>query len=139
MKSTGYPTGDVQGSSTPRLSEETKDAVRRAVGVLEEQAQKEKSEAVKTWARNLCRELLARITTGVVLLVLLVGCESRSDELRTLDSSGFSNASLGDFAFFKCGRDDDQGGREFTATNSAGKRVSGFVCCGMTKGCTVRF
>jgi hypothetical protein len=47
-----------------RLSEETKDAVRRAVGVLEEQAAKEKSEAVKTWTRNLCRELLARITTA---------------------------------------------------------------------------
>jgi hypothetical protein len=69
----------------------------------------------------------------------LLGCETDEDEAReTLEKSGFSDISTGDSTFYGCGHGDKMG-REFRAKNVAGKVVTGIVCCGQWKSCTVRF
>lgn len=73
------------------------------------------------------------------VLVMLSGCTDDSNTRRTLEDAGYSNISTGDYSWWTCG-DDDTFATQFTATNPAGKRVSGTVCCGwLTKGCTIRF
>ncbi len=57
---------------------------------------------------------------------------------RTLKAHGFSNIETTGYAL-GCS-DSDTFATGFVATNSAGQRVSGTVCCGvLVKGCTVRF
>jgi hypothetical protein len=56
----------------------------------------------------------------------------------SLASAGYSDISLQGVSFFGCG-DDDSLSREFTATNPQGARVSGVLCCGIFKACTIRF
>lgn len=69
----------------------------------------------------------------------LMGCLTDDDRTRsTLQASGFSNVQPQGYSFFGCG-DDDTFSTKFTATNPAGQQVSGVVCCGIGKGCTVRF
>lgn len=72
------------------------------------------------------------------LLVFLAACEEDERFRKTLDESGYTNVKLTGYAPFACGKDDDYGSK-FEATNPAGKRVKGAVCCGFLKGCTVRF
>lgn len=83
------------------------------------------------------------LVLGIILVVLIVAfatavTTSADEAHQTLSSAGFTDVVVGDWAFFACGRDDKRG-REFTATNPAGKHVSGVVCCGILKSCTVRF
>lgn len=74
-----------------------------------------------------------------VMSLALFGCETNEDEAReTLEKSGFSDISTGDSTFYGCGHGDKMG-REFRAKNVAGKVVTGIVCCGQWKSCTVRF
>ena len=56
----------------------------------------------------------------------------------SLASAGYSDISLQGVSFFGCG-DDDTLSREFTAINLQGARVSGVLCCGVFKSCTIRF
>jgi hypothetical protein len=51
---------------------------------------------------------------------------------------GFTNVQTHGYAFWGCSKDDDFS-TKFTATNTAGKQVSGVVCGGLLKGQTVRF
>jgi hypothetical protein len=77
----------------------------------------------------------------VILLVFALAptaCVDRDDTRTTLDAAGYTDITTGDYAWFECGRDDTYATR-FTARNPAGKRVSGTVCCGLMKGCTIRF
>ena len=73
-------------------------------------------------------------------LLALAGCETTPDEAAdTLDKAGFTNIKTGDSVWFGCDSKGDKMGREFTATNSNGRQVSGVVCCGTWKRCTIRF
>ena len=80
-----------------------------------------------------------RMWTGVLLL-LLSGCLiDAASTVRTLEDSGFSNVQITGYSWWVCGEHDTYH-TGFVATNPAGRRVSGTVCCGwLTKGCTVRF
>lgn len=66
------------------------------------------------------------------------GCGVGENGRNAIESQGFTDIKIGDYAWFGCGRDDTYQSH-FTAKNSNGKSVSGIVCCGILKGCTVRF
>lgn len=75
----------------------------------------------------------------VALLLFVAGCTSPDNTERTLTDSGYSDVQVGGYAWLTCGNDDTFA-TKFTATNPAGKTVSGAVCCGwFGKGCTIRF
>jgi hypothetical protein len=77
---------------------------------------------------------------AAIALVLLSACTSPADMHSAVESMGFTDVvMLDDYPWFACGDDDWMNG-PFRATNAAGKRVKGVICCGMaTKVCTVRF
>lgn len=77
---------------------------------------------------------------ALVAVVGLSGCEDGPARgLNAIESQGFSDVTLGDYAWLGCGREDDLVRKHFTAKNVRGQRVEGLVCCGLGKGCTVRF
>jgi hypothetical protein len=77
------------------------------------------------------------ICIAMVLTAACVGTDNDGSR-RTLDAAGYSNIELTGYKWYGCGQDDSYH-TAFSATNPAGKRVSGVVCCGMMKGCTIRF
>jgi hypothetical protein len=79
--------------------------------------------------------IVAAILVGLVLCVR--GCEDRESAARTLKAAGFTDVELGPWQFAACG--DDPLNNSFKATNPRGVRVSGVVCCGVFKRCTVRY
>jgi hypothetical protein len=69
----------------------------------------------------------------------LIGFTCPNDAARTLRSSGYGQVELDGWAGpFACGKGDTYA-NSFTAQNPRGDQVSGVVCCGIFKGCTVRF
>ena len=81
---------------------------------------------------------MKRLTLALALLV--ASCASAADRRSALESLGFTDVELGDLPWFQCGRDDDLlQSATFRARNVRGQLVSGVVCCGAFKGCTVRF
>lgn len=81
---------------------------------------------------------MSKIAKIAFAAVLLSACTAEADTVRTLKASGYSNISTTGFEMFACGEHDNFS-TGFTATNPAGQRVSGVVCCGLLKSCTVRF
>lgn len=85
-----------------------------------------------------------RVKFAVALILVFVfafmaGCHTSSDStLQTLQKSGFTAITVGGLAPWTCGAD-DMAGRSFVAKNPQGMLVEGVVCCGLLKGCTVRF
>ncbi|CAB4196704.1 hypothetical protein UFOVP1290_224 [uncultured Caudovirales phage] len=75
---------------------------------------------------------------AILFAFTLCGCTNESDSRRTLDNSGFTDIKLHGYAWFACDKN-DLFHTEFTAKNPNGKVVSGVVCCGILKSCTVRF
>jgi hypothetical protein len=57
---------------------------------------------------------------------------------KALQSMGFTNIQLTGYEFTSCSKEDELN-TGFTATNAQGQSVSGVVCCGWLKDCTVRF
>ena len=58
---------------------------------------------------------------------------------KALTAAGFSDTKLGeDHVIFACGNS-DVSALAFEATNPRGEPVSGVVCCGWWKNCTIRF
>jgi hypothetical protein len=83
--------------------------------------------------------LIALAIIAIISIRYIMG--DRTDPERskaTLEAQGFSDISTGKFNWKSCG-DSDYYATEFTATNTIGKRVSGVVCCGYYKSCTIRF
>ena len=74
----------------------------------------------------------------IAAALLLCACTNETDSMRTLRSSGFRDVRLTGWAPLTCS-DKDTFSTGFEATNPAGERVSGVVCCGILKNCTVRF
>lgn len=89
-------------------------------------------------------------TLTIIAMMMLVGCEGeyRSERVETpretdvhaaLRKSGYSKIQEGGFPFpGTCSSGDDYG-INFKAVNPVGSPVEGVVCCGIFKGCTVRF
>jgi len=74
----------------------------------------------------------------IVLLAVFAGCTSVDRTKETLEKSGYHDIHVGGFAPFSCG-EDDTFRTKFRATNPTEQKVEGVVCCGVLKGCTVRF
>ena len=87
-------------------------------------------------------QLVFTVVAMVVILGGLAICNSSTDiddrALGVLDAAGFSQVELEGIAWLSCG-EHDTFSRKFSATNPRGRRVSGVVCCGYSKMCTVRF
>lgn len=82
--------------------------------------------------------VIALLVIGIIA-AMDAGCGAGEDGKAALEADGFTNVELGERAWWGCARDDSFNSH-FTATNPAGKRVEGLVCCGsLGKGCTVRF
>lgn len=81
------------------------------------------------------------IASGFIVALSRGGSSLSTDPERTrntLENQGFTDIQIGEYKFGACG-EDDYYSTGFTATNPIGNRVSGVVCCGTFKGCTVRF
>lgn len=76
----------------------------------------------------------------LILLLIVSGCmcTTESGTIETLHKAGFTDVQTDGYAFFACSEDDTFATR-FVATNPAGQRVGGAVCCGLMKNCTIRF
>lgn len=75
----------------------------------------------------------------VALALIAAGCTNKPDAIRTLHSAGFKDVETTGYSWFACGQDDTSH-TGFIATNPAGERVTGTVCCGLIfKACTIRF
>ncbi len=70
--------------------------------------------------------------------LMFVACTDDDRTISTLKASGFTGISVGGYGAFDCGKDDTYA-TKFTAMNPQGMVVSGTVCCGFWKSCTVRF
>ena len=83
---------------------------------------------------------------GIVIGVVLATCVSTNmvkvgDQraLETLQAAGYRDALLGGADALACG--ENESSRHFAATNAAGTRAEGTICCGLTgagKACTLR-
>jgi hypothetical protein len=85
--------------------------------------------------------LLATATVVVIFGLITATCgvaTRQSEARRTVERSGLSDVKAGGLNFWECGQN-DKIGRDFTATNTQGARVSGVVCCGYWKSCTIRW
>lgn len=74
---------------------------------------------------------------GIIGLQVMTWTNPESTR-RTLEAAGFTNIEVGGHGWFACSSSDSYS-TEFTAHNSRGEMVSGVVCCGLLKNCTVRF
>ena len=74
----------------------------------------------------------------VVIMNILWGCTAPDKSTRILEEQGFTNVEITGYSLFSCGQDDTFS-TGFRATNPAGRKIDGTVCCGVMKGCTVRF
>jgi hypothetical protein len=79
-----------------------------------------------------------KLISVLVVLLAILACTDENATRETLRKSGYTKIQTTGYSFFECG-EGDTFHTGFTATNPAGERVSGTVCCGILKGCTVRF
>lgn len=74
----------------------------------------------------------------VIVPLAMRSCTDADRTVSTLEAQGFTEVEPGGYTYFGCGHG-DVFHTEFTATNANGNAVSGIVCCGWLKSCTVRF
>lgn len=75
----------------------------------------------------------------VIVAQLIIGCGDPTPRMmEALRSSGYTDATITGEARWQCG-DGDVFHKSFTAKNANGLMVSGVVCCGWSKLCTIRF
>lgn len=82
------------------------------------------------------------VVYGAIVLIgvgITVGMYASDDsEIGALESQGLTDVHVGGWAPMACS-DSDTTSKHFTAKNANGQRVKGVVCCGVFKGCTVRW
>lgn len=79
------------------------------------------------------------IATFIIVLGLASNsCTDEQSSREALDNAGFSDIRFTGYDFAACGKDDSFS-TGFNAKNPNGKYVSGTVCCGLFKRCTIRF
>lgn len=85
------------------------------------------------------KQVRRSVRAHTFLALLALGCEPSNDQaLRTLRAHGFADIELTGYSYWSCS-DSDSFNTGFRATNAKGIPVSGVVCCGWLKACTVRF
>ncbi len=77
-------------------------------------------------------------TIVLVLALLLASCTNETRSRAALLDAGFTDIELTGWDVFACS-EDDTFSTGFTAKNPQGRAVSGTVCCGAMKGCTIRW
>jgi hypothetical protein len=85
-------------------------------------------------------QIIRNIGASILLLVCVseLGCTDNEGSMRALQGNGFTDIRLTGYEWLGCGRDDSYS-TGFYAKNPNGVYVSGVVCCGTFKSCTVRF
>lgn len=73
----------------------------------------------------------------LVLLALTSCMTDAPRSRRVLEESGFTEIQIGGYAWSECAKGDDYH-TEFSAKGPSGHAVTGAVCCGVWKSCTVR-
>lgn len=73
----------------------------------------------------------------IALCFVLSACTSPEHSEVVLESAGFTRIQMGGYAFWGCGSGDTFHTR-FRAAGPTGKKVTGVVCCGIAKSCTIR-
>lgn len=73
----------------------------------------------------------------LLLLTLVAGCTDEPRSRRVLEEAGYSSIQITGYAFGECSDSDDYH-TEFSAKGPTGKSVTGAVCCGIVKSCTIR-
>jgi hypothetical protein len=73
----------------------------------------------------------------MILLALLLGCTDPDHTKDVLMRQGYTEIRTGGYAAFSCGEGDTYATR-FSAKGPTGLPVTGAVCCGLVKNCTVR-
>lgn len=81
---------------------------------------------------------MKKLIAVMMVNAALVGCSDEVASRETLRKSGFTDIEITGYKWNACGEDDTYS-TGFIATNPTGQRVSGVVCCGIMKACTVRF
>jgi hypothetical protein len=85
---------------------------------------------------------VALLSCAMVCLVafasVCIGCTDDSSTRKTLQNAGYTDIQTTGYSMFSCS-DSDTFSTGFTAKNPKGVRVSGVVCCGLLKSCTIRF
>lgn len=71
------------------------------------------------------------------LFILLTACTDAPRSMRVLEDAGYTDVQLTGYDAWACS-DSDNYSTGFTAKGPTGRRVSGAVCCGFTKNCTIR-
>lgn len=74
----------------------------------------------------------------VGLALLSMSCTDEEGSHRALKNSGFTDIEFTGYSPFACSKDDNFS-TGFRAKNPRGQMVSGTVCCGILKDCTIRF
>jgi len=87
----------------------------------------------------------AKIWVIVLLVIIAISITvkvsmytSDSAEIKALQSQGFKSIDVGGWALWGCS-DSDATSKHFTAINANNKQVSGVICCGYFKRCTIRW
>ncbi len=74
----------------------------------------------------------------IALALLCLSCTDDDRTIQTLNNAGFTDIETTGYEFFDCS-EDDTFKTGFKAKNINGMPVSGTVCCGMMKNCTIRY
>ncbi len=78
------------------------------------------------------------VAVVLVLAILMMGCTDTPKSTKLLKSQGYTKIYITGYPAVGCG-EYDFWKTGFTAISPSGKRVTGIVCEGVTKGQTIRF
>lgn len=74
----------------------------------------------------------------IVFALLISGCSSHNDAVKSLEAAGYTNIKTHGYSFFGCSEGNDFS-TKFTAKNQNGKTINGAVCSGWFKGGVIRY
>lgn len=80
----------------------------------------------------------AIIASIIASMMFLSSCTDESSSRQALQSAGYTDITFTGYSVFTCGQEDNFA-TGFQAKNPAGQMTTGTVCCGLFKGCTIRF
>ncbi len=75
--------------------------------------------------------------TSILVLFCMTACTDTDRSKKVLLDQGYTNIKFTGHDFLACG-DRDQYSTGFIASSPAGHPVTGAVCCGVFKSCTIR-
>lgn len=76
--------------------------------------------------------------SAIIALFGMIGCTDEDGAYQLLFREGYTNIQFTGYDWMACSEDDTYH-TGFKATNMKGNQVSGVVCCGYIKACTIRY